>query len=96
MGVSVSGHGHGNESVLAELLELLGNPAHWIFEGISDLVLGVILYPLLRIMVTRWQTRHDQEVHEDTTPLHPKHKFRRVGKSLRGQRKCDTCGKEQK
>jgi hypothetical protein len=42
-----------------ELLHLLGNPAHWGFEFITDLVFGGITFAWGR----GWLRRHDRKVH---------------------------------
>jgi len=42
-----------------ELLEILSSPAHWVFEGISDLVFAVPAY-----LLGRWRLRvHDRRKH---------------------------------
>ncbi len=46
-------------SVVDQTLHLLSNPAHWIFEGITDLAFGA----LLAIPGSRWLHRHDRKKH---------------------------------
>lgn len=50
-------------STLQEYLELLQNPAHWMFEItlviIIDVLLGMVLWPLVKKAIAK----HDREVH---------------------------------
>lgn len=61
-------HGHA-EPFTEQLVELLGNPAHWIFEWINDAVTYAVLLPFGRIYVKYRERqavrKHDQQYHPD-------------------------------
>ena len=45
--------------MMRELGHLLSDPAHWAFEGITDLVYGAIA----ALPMSRWLRRHDRKKH---------------------------------
>lgn len=47
-----------------EFLHLLQNPAHWMFEVVTDLVLAVPAY-----FVGRWQVRRHDRKHHSHQPF---------------------------
>lgn len=49
--------------MVTELKHLLSDPAHWAFEGITDVVFGGLLVIGGRIPFRRWLKHHDQEKH---------------------------------
>jgi cytochrome oxidase assembly protein ShyY1 len=54
---------HEGEGVVEQTQELLTNPAHWIFEIISDIVVGAVL-SVPAYFLGRWQVRkHDRKEH---------------------------------
>ena len=42
---------------MTEFIELLGNPAHWGFEFVSDSAFGLITYLAVRTPIHRWLDR---------------------------------------
>lgn len=46
-----------------ELLRLLSDPAHWAFEGITDLAFAGLAVVIGRHPFRRWLERHDREKH---------------------------------
>lgn len=50
---------------MGELGHLLTNPAHWIFEGITDLAYTGAVLLIGRVPFRRWVQRHDAEHHSD-------------------------------
>lgn len=46
-----------------EFMDLLHDPAHWAFEGVTDVVFTSALFVLGRVPFRRWVKRHDREEH---------------------------------
>jgi hypothetical protein len=44
----------------AELTHLLSDPAHWMFEAVTDVALGLLP---AKAGFRRWHERHDREEH---------------------------------
>jgi hypothetical protein len=53
-------------SVIAEYLELVRDPAHWLFELTVVATVDMTLYLVLRPFFKRWLQRHDEAVHRAT------------------------------
>lgn len=49
--------------MVTELSHLLQDPAHWAFEGITDIVFTGALLLAGRIPFRRWLRRHDEQHH---------------------------------
>ena len=49
--------------MIDELTHLLTDPAHWIFEGVTDLAYTGLILTVGRIPFRRWLRRHDAEAH---------------------------------
>lgn len=54
---------HHDGTFVEQTLELLRSGPHWVFEVVSDFVIGVILYKPAAILWNRWHTKHDAEHH---------------------------------
>jgi hypothetical protein len=52
--------------VIAEYVDLMRDPAHWLFELTVVAVVDTTLYVLLRPFFKRWLRRHDEAVHRST------------------------------
>lgn len=50
---------HEGEGFMTRLLELLGDPAHWVFEFTGEAVTTAVAYPLIRLAVRL----HDRKFH---------------------------------
>lgn len=50
---------------MSEFLHLMQDPAHWGFEVVSDVVLGLVIWLPARWAFERWHKRHDREKHGD-------------------------------
>lgn len=48
---------------MSEFFDLLGDPSHWAFEGVTDIVFTGFLFMVGRIPFKRWVSRHDKEKH---------------------------------
>lgn len=48
---------------MSEFLDLLGNPAHWGFEAVTDIAFGVVASFAVRPLIRR----HDRKHHEGHT-----------------------------
>lgn len=46
-----------------DFLDVATDPAHLLAEASFELVTGVMLYPIARMIWKRWIKRHDLEVH---------------------------------